>query len=234
MSSFIALVRRLRPTVVCSAMVGIVGMLVALSASTLQAAPITYTMKWDSVTGKYGSQAFTNQPMTLTFAADTDNVFEPFPSQARAIFNFGEGVKVSVGGTALNNTALDSPAMGENDIQLTAVGGLIFLGNVYQGDLGLLGVFDNAPNTSLGMLTTNWTSDAQYAGISQTWILANQFYSPLLINSEPLYFENVQSTTGSFTAGNGASAVPEPSTLVMAVAGLAWCGVSMWRRRKLA
>ena len=49
-------------------------MIIAATTPCASAALLQYTMTWDSVSGTYGAQSFSNQTMVITFRYDTNNL----------------------------------------------------------------------------------------------------------------------------------------------------------------
>ena len=84
-------------------------MIIAATTPCASAALLQYTMTWDSVSGTYGAQSFSNQTMVITFRYDTNNLAIVF-GDPTATFTNGENIWVTVGGTTLSNAALDNLA----------------------------------------------------------------------------------------------------------------------------
>lgn len=209
--------RRVLGSVACGSGVA---MALGLGSSAL-AAPITYTMVMNGVSGTLGT-AFTNQVVTMTFTGDTGNV-SPYgnPSAPFGYHNdiASSSITVQVGsGTvytvteAMNLSAETNPGVGSR---------IAFAKGSYPGTILFTFYAGATYPGGLAALTTNYTSPS-VAGLS-TFFGANT----LATTGGTFSLGNVTNTTGGFTSA-AASAVPGAG--LAAIGGVGLAGLTRRRR----
>lgn len=212
--------------------------MIGVAASSSDAALLQYTMTWDSVSGSYGSQNFSNQELTITFLYDSTNV-NNVGGDYEAIFVNGRGaggepirVTLGSGGSILDNAALDDVAA--NDAALMATAGSttnrIFFGALntanteYQYDRGRLTFSNSSVPDIASMLTTDWNATTTTNGAVISGGFASGAY-PLTIGGDVLALD--------LTSSNGSWGSITPTAVPGAgVAGLATVGVVGASRRR--
>lgn len=200
---------------------------VALGASIAgdaAAAPITYTMVMNGVSGSLGATTITNDVVTMTFTGDTTNV-QPWgpPSSPFSYYNdiAGGSITVQIGSgpvytvtDAMNLAAETNPGAGSRIAfskgSFVSSGPILFTfyaGATYPG--------------GLSVLTTDYTQSA--AGLS-TFFGSNT----LATSGGTFTLSNVTNAVGGFTTA-AASAVPGAG--FAAIGGLGVAGLARRRRR---
>jgi hypothetical protein len=177
------------------------------SAVVTPTPPVLYTLS-GAISGTLNGVAFTDDPFTWTVTAATDNAvsyMDLFPA-------------------------------------LRPIGGAFDLGGF--GDLGVAGDFEVVLNTDsllAGFVTPTASEGVAFsASAFSTYVLGDplaavpldlQIFLPLQTAFGQL---NVTGATGLVLAAAPLSAIPEPSTWALAIAGFAMMGGALRRRRKLA
>jgi hypothetical protein len=194
----------------------------------------TYTLSGSSITGTLGSTGFTGASWSMTMTADPATVISGTYSvgpggSTKFPYKYVAGsphVTINTGSSTLTATLV--PATVGNTVGLISYGVSTNLTNTYNQFQELSPAAVSPPSLSLGVSSASLNSlDAigsfgvnQYQNATASF---NTDQGTLSLNSS---FSNI---TGSFTI----TAVPEPSTYAMALAGLACGGWQMFRRRRL-
>jgi hypothetical protein len=119
-------------------------MIIAATTPCASAALLQYTMTWDSVSGTYGAQSFSNQTMVITFRYDTNNLAIVF-GDPTATFTNGENIWVTVGGTTLSNAALDNLASNTSKLVSQSYSAVTFEAPTFLDERGRLRNFASDP-----------------------------------------------------------------------------------------
>jgi PEP-CTERM motif len=183
--------------------------LVLLCSSAANAIPIVYTVSEDA-TGTLGKTSFTNEILTLSFAADTSNVIQVVPG----FFSNNMGV-----GTIFLN-GVDVATFTETvrffDAQGVSVAGI-----------------GSVPQLTSILQTTN-SVFSSYSGLTSIGPVSGNAFSTLSDNfSTTAGVLNISSISGSSTFTAVATSVPEPSTLAFFATGVLGAA-GMVRRRLLS
>ena len=189
----------------------LVGTLVATFASCN---PITLTFSGTGLTGTLAANTFTDAPFTFVFTSDTTLLVHPSnflvdlstPSGTPGTFNINNG---QFTGTFMDDQAVFTHPASEDDIGIWHYNCCDWL---TKGDAAFAS-FDLASNVSVS------------TGINSAII--NSFFTT---SGGALGFTNVNVGSMTFTETVGASAVPEPSTLVLLSLGVA--GLLIGRARR--
>ena len=209
--------RRVLGSVACGSGVA---MALGLGSSAL-AAPITYTMVMNGVSGTLGATTITNDTVTMTFTGDTGNV-SPYgnPSAPFGYYNdiASGSITVQVGsGTvytvteAMNLSAETNPGVGSR---------IAFAKGSYSGTILFTFYAGATYPGGLAVLTTDYTQSA--AGLS-TFFGANT----LATTGGAFSLGNVTNAIGGFTSA-AASAVPGAG--LAAIGGVGLAGLARRRR----
>ena len=201
--------------------------IVAATTPSASAELLQYTMTWDSVSGTYGAQNFSNQTMVITFRYDTNNLAIVF-GDPTATFTNGENIWVTVGGTTLSNAALDNLASNTSKLVSQAYSAVTFEAPTFLDERGRLRNFASDPG-QMARLSTVWNSAAELAFIANN--NAAPAWRPLTIGGVDLLVsvnnDPYNPTTGSW----GVTAVPIPGTGLAAIATVGVAATARRRRR---
>jgi hypothetical protein len=229
-SSLVFSPSRLTGVLTLRCVIALIGLAIP-STTPIQATPINYTMTLSSVTGTYGNTGFTNQPMTLKFVADTANLVTTSTSSANILFPNGAGITVTIGSTSLSDTPLDdipaNTSLISSGINVFGDGRVDLSGGSSLAGRAAVVLISNPPASGYDILAQQWSGSGS-SRYGSVWQIGNPSYEPLIIAGQELGLTNAVDS-GSWVV----TAVPEPSTYAMALAGLACGGWQMWRRRRL-
>jgi len=178
-----------------------------LSMRSVEGGAISYT-EMAVGSGSLGGMAFTNELITLTVTADTTGVMNPSPGFFTVLSSLATVSVASVGSGTL------------------AVGSFIFDRQSVQTAGLELGVPDILDITNAAFATYDLTTSIGPVTGSTTINAGSVFAT-----SAGDFIINTIAATGTFQAMVGGSAVPEPSSILMA--GLAaLVGLGLWSRRR--
>ncbi len=197
------------------------------------ASTLTYTATGGIITGTLGSTPFTDATWSITGTADPTNVVsgtisDVGPGGLSAPFNFlamTPLLTITTGSSTLQATIVTTGSTGQQVGVFSVDLGALLSG--YGGDVfGYLEGDRSVVNGTFGLLGSGLYTDLQ----SSFFGSGSQSPSDLNTNVGLFVVSDYTDQGATFTV----SAVPEPSTYAMALAGLACGGYSMWRRRKRA
>jgi len=209
--------------------VGLVALASMLAApSAADASTLTYTATGGIITGSLGGTPFTNATWSITGTADPTNVVTGTAFFGQVPFNF------------LAMTPVLTLTTGSSTRQAT----IVTTGSAHQ-QVGVFSANYNALQPGFGVDFFGYLegngSATNALGVSGSGLYID-LQSPFFGSGVQVAGAGFNTNVGQFVRNNvtdqastfTVSAVPEPSTCAMALAGLACGGYSLFRRRKRA
>jgi hypothetical protein len=215
--------------------VGLIALASMLAApSAADASTLTYTATGGIITGTLGGTPFTDATWSITGTADPTNVvsgttgspFGPLPFNFLAMTPL---LTITTGSSTLQATIVTTGSTGQQVGVFSVDAGAIMSGYSYDGFGYIEG--DGSIGQGFGVEGFGLYTDLQSSFFgSGSQSPSNNNLDNLDTNVGVFVVSDYTDQGATFTV----SAVPEPSTYAMALAGLACGGYSMWRRRKRA